>query len=1226
MPKSPSLVPLDAFPHPALVLSGGQTDPLVDSFNSAALQIFPALTSGIRFSALLPPEELPQWMQALQSNTPTTISSKHSATRQCLLLNATSFDSSRLLVIEDRTLATNHAHLIARLTEIRSAATSGATLQSSLQSLTQLILDLSGGNFAFIEELVPDSRLEFTLGTGCTQLPQDHIPQLKALAADLLSSGTRLSYRSPSPESAIQNFLGIPLQQNNEIIGILGILNAPETQLEDIAPWLNTVCTFATDLIAGSKQLARNVLDAQEREAYLAQSSSFHVTIDLTGKCTNVNPAFIALLGRSTEEIYSRPFLDFVHPDDVAKTLEIFQLTFQGSNCIGFENRYLGADGCYHWLYWTCPEPAPGTNLIYATAQDITEQKRVDAELRRLAMIARRTSNNNIVVLTNSKNEMEWVNEGFTRVSGYTFAEAVGKTPGRLLQGPETSQDTICFMREQLRAGKGFQVELLNYHKSGRTYWLDIEVQPIFDDTGKLTHYMAIELEITARKEAESRLLCTTRLLQDVEAIAQFGGWELDLVQNTPIWSNEVCRIHDQPIGHRPTLEEAYEYYPPGARETISTLVQRSTETGQTWDIELPLVTAKGREIWVRSIGKPDFLDGKCCRIVGSFQDITERRLREQKLRNSESRNRALLAAVPDYLLQVNDDFVVVDFHDAEGGSPNFPLNNSVGIHLRNLFAVDVWRRIKLTFDALCLGTSIEVVDYQLFLDHKLHSFEARISRTQLGDYLILIRDVTDRSEAEQASSSYVESLEAASLALEVEKERAESANQAKSQFLAVMSHEIRTPMNAIIGMSRLMLDTPLDENQREMGETVMRSGEALLEIINDILDFSKIEAGKTDLEAIEFDLEETLEDVVDLMHAKALERGIELMYWFDPATPRRVTGDSARLRQMALNFVSNAIKFTSSGYVLLRVLPGSENRIRVEVEDTGNGIPADKLPLLFQRFSQADSSTTRRFGGTGLGLAIVRELAELMQGSVSVQSRFGEGSVFSFEVVLPGERPANPPTGTIPTLRLEGSGNSLRAFTRIHQEFERNFPPNSSQSITIDESTLPRPLTGRFFTGQIPGISSTRNIRAVDTPKQLLPHFDAARILLVEDNLINQKVGSRLLEKLGCRVDLAANGFEAVQLAGQLPYDLIFMDCQMPEMDGFEATRQIRSLGGPLKKVGIVALTAAATPEDRLKCLESGMNDYLSKPVSVESLAAAIERWSSATRTENTHQKLVSS
>ncbi len=847
---------------------------------------------------------------------------------------------------------------------------------------------------------------------------------------------------------------------------------------------------------------------------------------------------------------------------------------------------------------------------ITKIVENSEERKRVDAELSRLAIIARRT--NNVVIITNERGEIEWVNEGFTRTTGYTFAEAIGRVPGHFLQGPETSQDTVLYMKQQLRAGNEFQVEVLNYHKSGRKYWLEMEVQPILDEAGVLTHFMAIELDITTRKDAESKLRDSERLLQDACAMAQVGGWELSLATNIPLWSDEVCRIHDRPIGYRPSLLEAIEYYPPGARETISKLVQRSIETGHIWDVELPLITAKGREIWVRTVGKPEITDGICVRIVGSFQDITERRLRDQQLRRSESRHRALLAAVPDYLLQVNKDFVVVDFHDAEGGSPNFPLHNSIGIHTRNLFTAEVWHRIELAFTALGLDSSIEIVDYELFLDHKLHSFEARISRTQLGDYLILIRDITDRSEAEQASSSYVESLEAASTALEFEKERAESANQAKSQFLAVMSHEIRTPMNAIIGMSRLMLDTELDENQREMGETVMRSGEALLEIINDILDFSKIEAGKTDLESIEFDLEETLEDVVELMNAKAQERGIELMYWFDPAAPRRVTGDSARLRQMALNFVSNAIKFTSSGYVLLRVLPGGENRIRVEVEDTGDGIPADKVSLLFQRFSQADSSTTRRFGGTGLGLAIVRELAELMQGSVSVESRVGIGSVFSFEIVLAGERPTPIAAARIPSFRLEGSGNALRAFTRIHQEFARHYPANSPDSIPIDQASLPRPLTGRFLTNRLGIDADRKNGHSSSAKKAPLPHFAAARILLVEDNLINQKVGTRLLEKLGCRVDLAANGFEAVQLAGQLPYDLIFMDCQMPEMDGFEASRQIRSLGGALKKVGIVALTAAATPEDRLKCLASGMNDYLSKPVSVESLAAAIERWSS--------------
>jgi len=856
-----------------------------------------------------------------------------------------------------------------------------------------------------------------------------------------------------------------------------------------------------------------------------------------------------------------------------------------------------------------------------ATGMDITETRKMQQELHLLATLAQRTSN--AVMVTNTKGEIEWINEGFTRVTGYGYAEVVGRKPGSFLQGPESDPKTVEFMSKRLKSSEGFQVEIVNYRKDGRKYWIEIEVLPILNAEGVITHFMAIELDITARKDNEKKLEDSRRLLQDASALAKVGGWEVDIERGVAIWSEEVYRIHEVPLGRQPTLEEAIAFYPPGARETISSVITRSIETGATWDIEMPLITAKGREIWVRAVGRPEFKDGKCTRLVGSFQDISERRKREEQLRRSEARNRALIAALPDYLLHVNEDFEILAFHDAEGGSPQFPLRDSVGLNLKDVFAPELWQRMAQACEAIGIEGSSEIVDYELFLDHKLHYFEARLSRTHLGDLLILIRDVTDHREAEASSRSYVESLEEASIELEFAKQRAEDASQAKSQFLAVMSHEIRTPMNAIIGMSRLMLDTRLDADQLEMGETVMRSGEALLEIINDILDFSKIEAGKTDLESIEFDLDRTLEDVVDLMQAKAQERGIDLLYWFDPATPKLVEGDSARIRQMALNFVSNAIKFTKEGYVMLRVLPAGTNLIRVEVEDTGLGIPADKVNLLFQRFSQADSSTTRRFGGTGLGLAIVRELAELMNGKVGVESKVGEGSVFYFEIELPGKAPAPKPALEIPQLKLEGTAESLRAFSRIHREFARHYPANSDKIIEIDSSRLPHPLTGRVLAEKIAGESIRKS--GNDTKKAILPKFPGSRILLVEDNIVNQKVGTRLLQKLGCRVDLAANGFEAVQMAGQLPYDLIFMDCQMPEMDGFQATRQIRSLGGALKRVGIVALTAAATPEDRDKCLASGMNHYLSKPVSVESLAASIERWANLPKPEPVIPELVS-
>jgi PAS domain S-box-containing protein len=837
-----------------------------------------------------------------------------------------------------------------------------------------------------------------------------------------------------------------------------------------------------------------------------------------------------------------------------------------------------------------------------------TEKNRLDLEVDLLARIVRCT--NNSVILTNPKSQIEWVNEGFTRMTGYAPHEVLGKKPGELLQGPLTNPKTVRYMRERLTTGLGFKTEIVNYHKDGHPYWLEIEVQPIHDEQGNILQFMAIQLDIDARKKSEAKLRDSERLLRDASAIAKVGGWEVDVATGITTWSDEVCHMHEVPPGFQPTIEQATAFYPQGARETLLKLIKRAIESGQPWDVELPLTTAKGKMIWVRAVGRPEFTHGKCTRLVGSVQETTERRLTEELIRRSEARNRALLAALPDCLLQVDEDAMVVDFHTSESSDAGIPLLDAAGRFLSELMPEPLWDRFQQAFNRIVTEGMVEVVDYEWQVEQRTKSFEARISRTQLGDYMILIRDITSRREAETEIRNYVENLEATRLELEIARQRAEAASMAKSQFLAVMSHEIRTPMNAVIGMSRLMLDTKLDANQREMGETVMRSGEALLEIINDILDFSKIEAGKVNLEDIEFDLERTLDDVIDLMQAKARERGIELLYWFDAAAPRMVVGDPGRLRQMALNLLSNAIKFTAKGYVLLRVLPAGNECVRIEVEDTGIGIPPDKVNLLFERFSQADSSTTRRFGGTGLGLALVRELAELMHGHAGVESRLGEGSVFWFEVQLPGQRLADPQQSDIPKLVFEGEARSLLALHRMHREFERNYPPLGERVITIDADQIPNPLTGKFFKEMVFGCDCDRVLPKTASPDRLLPSFEGARILLVEDNLINQKVGTRLLEKLGCRVDLAANGFEAVQMAGHLPYDLIFMDCEMPEMDGFQAARQIRSLGGALKRVGIVALTAAATPEDREKCLAAGMNDYLSKPVSMEALASVIERW----------------
>ncbi|GIV20962.1 MAG: hypothetical protein KatS3mg023_2713 [Armatimonadota bacterium] len=604
--------------------------------------------------------------------------------------------------------------------------------------------------------------------------------------------------------------------------------------------------------------------------------------------------------------------------------------------------------------------------------------------------------------------------------------------------------------------------------------------------------------------------------------------------------------------GGSPLVVQHVEHLPPEAEP-----VRRAMRaTGAESVLALP-VRIEGRLVGFMTfvnIHESDLWRATDAHLLQMAADITggvlQRRRDMEALRESEARRRAVMYALPDMVFLLDTSLRFLDYYSPDRGQLLVPPEYFIGRTVWEVLPEEVASKTQDAFTRAQSTGQVQSFEYSLrHPQYGLQYFEARLSPCEDGTVVAVVRDVTERKRTEEELAAANAQLEIALLRAQELAVAAEAASHAKSEFLANMSHEIRTPMNGIIGMTELLMGTPLDDEQRDYLKTLRSSADLLLSILNDILDIAKIEAGKMTMEQVPTDLREVGEDVVKLFSARAKQKDIALRAEIADNLPPAVLADPMRLRQILSNLVSNAIKFTEQGEVVVEINPIAENGdktwVRLTVRDTGIGIPPERLESIFEAFIQADSSTTRRYGGTGLGLTICKRLVELMGGHIHVQSEVGKGSTFWVEVPL----------------------------------------PLASEATQWQHAHSP-------------------SVEADDVPAGL-------RVLLVEDNEVNRKVAVRMLERLGCEVDIACDGQEAVEKTAHQRYDIVFMDVHMPQMDGYEATHLIREQEkGSDKHQVIIAMTANAMEGDRERCLQAGMDDYLSKPFRESDLRMTLARW----------------
>ncbi|MDD1739145.1 MAG: PAS domain S-box protein, partial [Methanothrix sp.] len=760
-------------------------------------------------------------------------------------------------------------------------------------------------------------------------------------------------------------------------------------------------------------------------------------------------------------------------------------------------------------------------------------------------------SANSIILRLDRAGNITFINKFAEDFFGYPREEILGRNVVGSIVPPVDSenQDLKRMMADLTRHPSRYASNVNeNMRSNGERVWIAWTNRAIKNEKGEMVEVLCIGNDLTEVRRSSEKLKKTAEDLRETRDFLEnlIGHANAPIIVWDPLF--RITRFNhaaERLTGQRSEdiLGRNLDILFPGESRNEYLAYIEKTLSGEHWDaVEIPILRKDGdvRTVLWNSATIYDEGGKKVMATIAQGQDITERKEAESQVTFQAS----LLNQVRNAVIATDLDGKIIYWNHFSEILYQWKADEVLGRSIADTIVPAQRRqRIREVMEEIvrCGYLESEFVvqrkDGSLFPALYVFNMLKDQKGRNMGFASVSI-DLTERKRVEDD--------------LLLAKERAESATRAKSQFLANMSHEIRTPMNAVIGLTSLLLNTPINPEQRDYIETIRSSGDSLLAVISDILDFSKIEGGMLELESKPFDLQRVLEDSMSMVASAARGKGLDLSYSLEPDVPRLVLGDQARLKQILVNLLGNAVKFTEKGEISATVSTSGPSRgkhgleeIMFAVKDTGIGISKEHMGRLFLSFSQADPSTTRKYGGTGLGLVISKNLAERMGGRIWAESETGKGSVFYF------------------TVKARASPGLLPA---------------------PQEDILPGPLAE--FDGQ--GKSDLR-------------------ILLAEDNAVNQMVALRMLERLGYRADTAVNGQEVLEALQNRSYDIVLMDVQMPEMDGLEAARRIRSSksGQPY----IIAMTAHAMKGDREVCMEAGMNDYVSKPVRMEELRAAIMR-----------------